>query len=74
MNNPNQNPNCDNYRCISNAGEVRVLPISGEGNAILCHSCLLHEMEFRRGRNRELGGASQFELPAWEGLQIYENK
>lgn len=66
----NTNPMCDGSGLCS-AGEVRVLPTGGEGNGILCRSCLSREIEWRRQRNRELSKDCQFKLPAWEDLKIY---
>lgn len=67
-----KNPNCDNDKCKSAIGEVRVLPIGGDSNAILCHACYAHEMAFRAERNIELGKAYQFDLPKWEDLKVYD--
>lgn len=67
-----KNPNCDNRRCCSTKGEVRVLPIGGDSNAILCANCYYYEMGFRRERNKALGTANQFKLPKWDDLEIYE--
>ena len=66
-----KNPNCDNDKCASETGEVRVLPTGGDGNAILCHTCFLHELRYRRERNQALSKDCQFKLPAWETLKIY---
>jgi hypothetical protein len=52
-------------------GEVRVLPTGGESNAILCQRCYHREIAFRKERNRELGSAFQFKLPAWDTLKVY---
>ena len=65
------NPNCDNDRCRSLSGEVRVLPLGGDGNAILCHRCYCVEMLYRRERNKELGQDVQYALLAWESLDVY---
>lgn len=65
------NPNCDGSGpCILN-GEVRVLPTGGDSNAILCKLCYRREIEYRKSRNRELGTAFQFQLPAWDTLKVY---
>lgn len=66
-----KNPNCDNDKCHSSTGEVRVLPTGGDGNAILCFGCFLHEIAWRRERNRELSKECQFKLPSWESLKVY---
>jgi hypothetical protein len=64
------NPNCDGSGPHA-SGAVRVLPYGGDGNLILCHSCYMREMQYRRERNRELGQDCQFELPAWNDLRVY---
>ena len=67
-----KNPNCDNEYCLQENGTVKVLPIGGDSNAILCWACFLHEMAFRRERNKELGIDCQFKLPTWESLETYK--
>lgn len=69
-----QNPNCDNDKCTSATGEVRLLPTGGEGNMILCFACYLHELSWRRMRNKELGKAAVFALPDWKSLKVYGGK
>lgn len=66
-----KNPNCDNDKCLKENGEVRVLPIGGSSNAILCKTCFWHEIAFRKERNKELGNAFQFDIPKWEDLKVY---
>ena len=63
------NPNCDADHCRDPKGQVRVLPIGGSSNAILCLQCYQFEMAFRRDRIRE---GVPFDLPAWETLKVYE--
>lgn len=66
-----KNPNCDNDKCRDANGEVRVLPLGGGANLILCRACFEHELRFRRERNRELSPDCQFKLPDWEVLAVY---
>ena len=66
------NPNCDGSHCLSPSGQVRVLPYGGAGNLILCRICFFHEIRFRQLRNRDLSKDSQFALPTWDSLKIYE--
>jgi hypothetical protein len=54
------------------AGEVRVMPMGGHGNLILCRSCWLSEINWRRRRNAELGEFAQFALPPWDSGKTYE--
>lgn len=65
------NPNCDNDKCLSATGEVRVLPTGGDGNLILCRACFEHELRFRVTRNRYLSPDCRFALPSWESLKVY---
>lgn len=67
----NQNPNCDGSHCTSHSGPVRVLPYGGGGNLILCRACYLHEIQFRRERNRELAADCRYDLPGWDVLKAY---
>jgi hypothetical protein len=67
------NPNCDGGYCVSETGEVRVLPTGGDGNAILCRSCFAHEMNWRRERNMELAKENRFQLPRWTDLKVYQS-
>lgn len=72
----NQNPNCDGNHCHKSTGEVRLLPYGGKlpygnsGNLILCYSCYLHEIAFRKERNKEVW--EPFDLPSWESLTVYK--
>jgi len=68
----NRNPNCDGDHCTWSVGEVRVLPLGGDGNLILCKTCFAHEIRFRKERNRELSTDAAFDLPTWESLEVYE--
>jgi hypothetical protein len=65
------NPNCDGSHCQSETGEVRVLPLGGGANLILCVACHAHEIAWRRERNRELSKDAAYALPAWAELEVY---
>ena len=52
--------------------EVRLLPIGGGGNAILCRPHFLEEMLRRKQRNETLHPADKWTLPKWESLEVYE--
>lgn len=67
------NNNCDGTHCWAEDGEVRVLPLGGGGNLILCRSCFEYEIRYRKERNKELGTAAQFDLPVWESLKVYKS-
>lgn len=67
----NHNPNCDGDHCVSERGEVRVLPTGGDSNAILCRACFDHEISYRTERNLELDESCRFALPEWSHLTVY---
>lgn len=67
-----QNPDCQGGVCLSNKGEVRVLPAGGDANMILCRPCFFHEIAYRKERNKQLGKDCQFRLPSWDSLKVYE--
>lgn len=64
------NDNCDGSGPCSR-GEVRVLPLSGQSNIILCERCFDHELTWRRARNKELAVHAKFDLPQWATLEVY---
>jgi hypothetical protein len=43
-----KNWNCDGGHCVFADGEVRVYPLGGDGNLILCLACFAHENRARR--------------------------
>ena len=68
-----QNNRCDGSGPC-HPGRVRVLPTSRDpwgSNAILCGECFKREIAWRKERNRKLGKAEQFDLPAWGDLKPY---
>ena len=65
-----QNPNCDGSHCVR-PGLVRVLPTGGDSNGILCYHCFVHEIGWRRDRNKTLEESAQFPLPEWQSLRVY---
>ena len=67
-----QNPNCDGGKCYFSVGEVRVLPLAGDGNLILCQTCFDHEIQFRKQRNKSLSKDAMFDLPLWNNMQAYD--
>jgi hypothetical protein len=62
------NPNCDGGHCSLVQGEVRVLPLGGSANLIVCLSCFNHEMAWRQG---EIYRGRDFDLPKWDDLEVY---
>lgn len=53
--------------------EVRVLPIGGGANMILCRACFDHEIAYRRERNKRLSEAAQYVLPTWDSLEVFKS-
>ena len=71
------NPNCDGSHCRTSTGTIRVLPTGGDSNALLCFTCYLREMQYRRERNSplakpQLSDDAKFLLPPWESLKDYK--
>jgi hypothetical protein len=69
-----KNNNCDGGRCTSPNGEVRVYPLGGGGNLILCQSCWAHENKYRFERGKETGEPSNFPQQDWYRAEIYNNE
>ncbi len=66
------NPNCDGDKCATMIGEVRVYPIGGGGNLILCHSCWAHENRYRYQRGRETGEPNNWPQLNWYDAKGYD--
>ena len=66
------NPNCDGSRCqrLFNdpPSEVRVLPMGGGANLILCRVCFDAEILWRKC---EICSGREFDLPSWDELEVY---
>lgn len=65
------NPNCDGQRCTTTTGEVRVYPLGGGGNLILCAACWAHENRYRAARGRETGEPSNWPQMEWPKAEVY---
>jgi hypothetical protein len=65
------NPNCDGDHCREATGEVRLYPIGGGGNAILCLACWAHENRFRYQRGRDTGAPANWPQLNWFDAKIY---
>lgn len=65
------NVNCCGSKCLEENGEVRILPLGGRSNLILCHACYVNEMEWRKLVNKATPETSQWPFPAWEDLKRY---
>jgi hypothetical protein len=51
--------------------DIRVLPIGGDSNLLVCHYCFVREIDYRIERNRGLSNECKFDLPSWKNLKIY---
>jgi len=53
-------------------GVVKVYPIGGSGNLILCQSCFGHERGFEMDRLKTAQVPnSEWNLPKWEDAKVY---
>lgn len=66
------NDNCDGDHCLLGNGEVRVVPLAGDANLILCENCVTHEMAWRKQRNKELAPDARYDILSWAALKVYE--
>lgn len=65
------NPNCDGGHCRADTGEVRVYPLGGGANLILCRACVAHENAYRAERGRDTGRPADWPVLQWDELAIY---
>jgi hypothetical protein len=66
-----QNPNCDGDKCQYGTGEVRVYPLGGGGNLILCRACWIHENNYRHSRGVETGAPENWPQVMWASSKVY---
>jgi hypothetical protein len=69
-----QNPNCDGDFCSKSTGEVRVMPLGGGGNLILCRTCFAHENAYRRLRGNETGEPGNWPQVDWKSAKVYSTE
>jgi hypothetical protein len=69
---PTQNPNCCGSHCCSETGEVRIYPLGGGGNLILCLACWAHENRYRLERGRETREPTNWPTVEWATAEIYQ--
>jgi hypothetical protein len=65
------NNNCSGNHCTSDTSEVRVYPLGGGGNLILCHACWAHENRYRFNRGVAHGDKTAFPQLNWGSAEIY---
>jgi len=68
---PNRNPNCDGSHCAVANGPVKVYPLGGGGNLILCHACFAHENRYRHARGVETKAPENWPQVAWAKAEPY---
>lgn len=71
MANQIHNPDCCGSHCRSETGQVRVYPLGGGGNLILCVACWEHENQFRRIKGRHYGRPEEWPELNWNDAEIY---
>jgi hypothetical protein len=67
----NRNPNCCGDACRSKEGEVRVYPLGGGANLIVCLACWVHENKYRYERGKETGRPEDWPQQNWNKAEIY---
>lgn len=65
------NPNCDGALCVGH-GEVRLYPLGGGANLILCAACFANENRYRRERGRETGAPERWPEVEWATAEVYQ--
>jgi hypothetical protein len=67
----NKNVNCCGDHCTNPQGEVRVYPLGGGGNLILCHSCWANENRYRYNRGVETKNPGNWPQLDWAKAETY---
>jgi hypothetical protein len=68
--NKNKNWNCDGAHCTDANSEVRVYPLGGGANLILCKACFAHENTYRRNRGQH-DRSQDWPVVEWTTAQNY---
>ena len=66
-----KNWNCDGDKCKTPDGPVKVYPIGGGGNLILCHACWGHENKSRYLKGRRYGRPEEWPQLNWAEAEAY---
>jgi hypothetical protein len=66
-----KNWNCDGGHCREPKGQVRVYPLGGGANLILCRACCEHENYYRAQRSRDVGEPDKWPRHEWSECEIY---
>jgi len=66
------NPNCCGGHCRSETGEVRVYPLGGGANLILCSACWAYENHYRRTQGRDwFRDPNAWPQHEWSKAEVY---
>ena len=68
-----ENWNCDGSGPHTD-GKVKLYPLGGGANLILCHSCWHRENQYRRDRGRETKNPDNWPVLDWASAKPYENE
>lgn len=71
--NSRKNWNCDGDKCELPSGEVRLFPLGGGANLILCRRCAAHENKYRQQRGSETGRPEDWPQVDWFECKVYDN-
>ena len=61
------NNNCDGAHCTCEIGEVKLYPLGGGANLILCRACWAHENRYRFNR----GHPGKWPQNDWAKAKVY---
>lgn len=69
----NKNWNCDNSHCRNPHGEVRIYPIGGGSNLVLCSDCWAYENRYNKSRQRKSKyNEKNFPTHDWNTAKVYK--
>lgn len=66
------NPNCDGGHCQASKGTVKVYPLGGGGNLILCIACWANENRYRHVRGVHYGRPEEWPQINWDTAEVYK--
>jgi hypothetical protein len=69
-----KNWNCDGSHCRERDGEVRVYPLGGGANLILCHACWAHENRYRYNKGMFYSRPDDWPQHDWAKAEVYSGE
>ena len=66
-----KNYNCDGSHCIKSDSEVRLYPLGGGANLILCKACFRHENDYRHTMERTFQRPDDWPRVDWDKAKPY---